>query len=224
LAILDLRKEFTMFRKVVGVGLVLSLLCGCQESHRPVVREVRPQLEDKGESPVNPHAQMQKSGPAAPAPTGPEVDLGQARLTAPAAWVRKAPRVEFIRGEFTLPRAEGDAADGRITVTVAGGGLKENVDRWRTQFVPKPEKESQEPLKVDGVDVTLVDFSGTFNDQMGPFAPGAERPGYRMLGAIFDLGGQLYFIKAYGPAKTMAARAAEFRTFVQSLKVSKPAK
>jgi hypothetical protein len=162
-----------------------------------------------------------QGGDASPAPTGPEVDLGPARLMAPAAWVRKAPRVEFIRGEFTLPRAEGDSADGRITVTVAGGGLKENIDRWRTQFVPKPEKEGQEQLKVDGLDVTLVDFSGTYNDQMGPFAPGAEHAGYRMLGAVFDLGGQLYFIKAYGPAKTMEARAAEFRTFVQSLKVAK---
>jgi hypothetical protein len=211
-----------MIRKAVEVAMVALLLGGCQESHRPVVRDVRPEPQSKTESSFNPHAQLQ--GPEAPAPTGPEVDLGKARLTAPAAWVRKAPRVEFIRGEFTLPRAEGDAADGRITVTVAGGGLKENVDRWRTQFVGKPEKESQEQLKVDGVDVTLVDFSGTFNDQMSPFASGGERTGYRKLGAVFDLGGQLYFIKAYGPAKTMTARAAEFRTFVQSLKVNKATK
>ncbi len=210
-----------MFRKVVGVALVALLAGGCQESHHPVVRDVRPEPESKSEPQANPHAQM-PGGPAA-APSGPEVDLGQARLTAPAGWVRKAPRVEFIRGEFTLPRAEGDAADGRITVTVAGGSLKDNVDRWRSQFVGKPEKEAQEQLKVDGVDVTLVDFSGTYNDQMGPSVPG-ESTSYRMLGAIFDLGGQLCFIKAYGPAKTMAARAAEFRTFAQSLKVNKPAK
>lgn len=209
-----------MSRKLVGFALVALLIGGCQESHRPVVREIGPEPESKGEAVVNPHAQMQGGHPV-PAPTGPDVDLGQARLTAPTTWLRKAPRVEFIRAEFTLPRAEGDAADGRITVSVARGGLKENVDRWRGQFGEKPEKESQEQVKVDGIDVTQVDFSGTYNDQMGPMAPGVERTGYRMLGAVFELGGELHFIKAYGPAKTMEARAAEFRAFVQSLKVTK---
>lgn len=209
-----------MSRKLVGFALVALLIGGCQESHRPVVRDISPEPESKPEAVVNPHAQMQ-GGQSAPVPAGPDVDLGQARLTAPTIWVRKAPRVEFIRAEFALPRAEGDPADGRITVSVARGGLKENVDRWRSQFGGKPEKESQEQVKVDGVEVTLVDFSGTFNDQMGPFAPGVDRTGYRMLGAIFDLGGELHFIKAYGPAKTMEARAPEFRTFVQSLKVTK---
>jgi hypothetical protein len=157
-------------------------------------------------------------------PSGPEVDLDEVRLTAPSAWVRKAPRVGFIRAEFALPRAEGDPADGRLTVSVAGGSIKENVDRWRLQFAGKPEKEAQETLKVDGIEVTLVDFSGTYSDQMGMSAPAVERSGYRMLGAILDIGGQLCFVKAYGPAKTMAARTAEFRTFMQSLKAKKPPK
>jgi hypothetical protein len=65
----------------------------------------------------------------------------------------------------------------------------------------------------------VVDFSGTFNDQRGPFAPAVECPDYRMLGAIFDVDGQLHFIKCYGPSKTMAARADEFRAFVRSLKI-----
>jgi hypothetical protein len=40
-----------------------------------------------------------------------------------------------------------------------------------------------------------------------------------MLGAIIDLGEeQLYFLKAYGPAKTLAAHADEFRALLQSLK------
>jgi len=126
--------------------------------------------------------------------------------------------VAFILAEFALPRAEGDSADGRLTVSVARGSLKDNIERWRGQFGGKPEKESQETIKVEGIDVTLVDFSGTYQDQMGPFAPGVDRSNYRMLGAIFELGGELHFLKAYGPAKTMEARAPEFRAFVQSLK------
>ena len=209
---------------VLATAILVLLSGGCGDRHRPVVRSVRteplqeewPQASPPRDVPE--HPPIQESA----APSGPEVDLDGVRLTAPGNWVRKAPRVEFIRAEFGLPRAEGDGADGRLTVSVAGGSLKDNVDRWRKQFAGKPEKESQERLKASGVDVTLVDLSGTYNDQQGPFAPATERPGYRMLGAIFDVGGQLHFIKAYGPAKTMAAHAGEFRAFVESLKLSKP--
>lgn len=212
-----------MFRQSVGWALVAFAIAGCQESHRPVVREVRSEVEAKAVPPADPRPSATNEA-SAPAPTSPEVDLGPARLTAPAAWVRKTPRVAFILAEFALPRAEGDSADGRITVSVARGSLKDNIERWRGQFGGKPEKESQETIKVEGIDVTLVDYSGTYNDQMGPFAPGVERSNYRMLGAIFELGGELHFIKAYGPAKTMEARAPEFRAFVQSLKLARSAK
>ena len=42
------------------------------------------------------------------------------------------------------------------------------------------------------------------------------RPDYRMLGAIFETDGRLNFIKCYGPAKTIAARADEIKGFLYS--------
>jgi len=207
---------------VLAAAMLAFPVAGCGSRHRPVVRNVRSEpLEE--ETPQEPPREVPAPPPLQEkaAPSGREVDLDGVRLTAPANWVRKAPRVEFIRAEFSLPRAEGDSADGRLTVSVAGGSLKDNIQRWRSQFAGKPEKESQDHLKASGVEVTLVDLSGTYSDQQGPFAPAVERPGYRMLGAIFNVGGQLHFIKAYGPAKTMAARAGEFRAFVDSLKVMK---
>ena len=102
----------------------------------------------------------------------------------------------------------------------AGGTVNANIDRWRQQFRDKPEKQSREKLEVSGMPVTLVDFSGTFRDQRGPFAPAVESPNYRMLAAIIDVQGQLFFIKCYGPAKTIAARAEQFRQFVRSLKAA----
>ena len=49
------------------------------------------------------------------------------------------------------------------------------------------------------------------------------RPDYRMLGAIFQVPGddRLYFIKCYGPKKTITARADEIKGFLTSLKVDK---
>lgn len=179
--------------------------------------------ETRPESAAPPHAPMPAASsaderPAAEGKDG-EIAIDQIRLSAPKTWVQKPPRSSILLAEFSLPRAEGDPADGRLTVTRAGGSIADNVERWRKQFSPKPEKESQEKIEVGGIPVTLVDFSGMYLDQRGPFAPAVESPGYRMLGAIADVEGQLYFFKAYGPAKTMAARAGEFRAFVDSMTI-----
>jgi hypothetical protein len=152
-----------------------------------------------------------------------QIDLGKIRLAAPKSWQQREPRMPgFILAEFALPKAPGDAEDGRLTVSAAQGGVQGNIDRWRKQFGGKPEKESTEKIEVAGATITLIELSGTYQDQRGGMMMGGEtieRPGYRMLGAIIDLGEeQLYFVKAYGPAKTMAAHADEFRSMLRSLK------
>ena len=49
--------------------------------------------------------------------------------------------------------------------------------------------------------------------------PSTERPNYRMLGAIISIkdGGQ-YFVKLYGPEKTIAAAEPGFMKMVEGLK------
>jgi hypothetical protein len=220
---------------VLGCGLVLG--CGDGQSGverrflaEPESAEPKTAADDQSEasphgtSPhgTSPHGTMPpETGGALP---GGEMDLGAIRLTAPKTWVRKPPLVNFILAEFSLPRAEGDPADARLTVTIAGGTIDENVSRWRQQFGEKPEKEAKEQVEVGGTRVSVVDFAGTYHDQRGPMAPAAECPGYRMLGAIFEAGGQMHFIKCSGPAKTVSAHAAEFRSFLESLKLSPPSR
>jgi hypothetical protein len=174
---------------------------------------------------ASPHSKTAEG--AADDATGPEVEVGPMRLKAPEGWVRKPRKSEFTRAEFALPGAEGDPADGRLTVTIAGGTIKDNLERWRGQFGGKPTKEAQEQIQVDGVPVTLVDYTGSYSDQHVPGAPSPtvrEGQDSRMLGAVFDLGDRLLFVKALGPAKTMAAHAAGFRQFVTSLKTGQAPK
>jgi hypothetical protein len=45
-----------------------------------------------------------------------------------------------------------------------------------------------------------------------------------MLGAIIEVDRQLWFVKAYGPVKTMSPQAPAFRKFVESLKTKPEAK
>ena len=129
----------------------------------------------------------------------------------------------IIEHEFAIPAAKGDAADGRMTVMGAGGGIEANIERWYGQFTQPDggstrERAKVKKIKAGGQDVHLVDISGTFKDQRGPAAPAAERPKYRMLAAIIvtqSLGN--YFVKLYGPERTVADQEKAFVTMIEGL-------
>jgi hypothetical protein len=142
--------------------------------------------------------------------------LGRLSFQVPDGWQRLAPSSGFVMAEFTLPRAEGDTADGRLTVSAAGGSIDENIERWRGQFGGNPEHASQDRLDVNGMQVVIVDLGGTFDGQIGPGGPG-----FRMLAAIIPVGSdvtrdEFYFVKAVGPQATITAHADRFRQFVGS--------
>ena len=145
------------------------------------------------------------------------VTFGTLQLTAPEGWVRQQPRSSFVLAEFSLPKAEGDAQDGRLTLSLAGGTVDANVQRWRDQLGSPLKNDLRTDEEIAGLTMTLVDLSGTYSDQPAPFAPSVPREGYRILGAIIPVEGDLHFVKAYGPEKTMAEHEAAFRAFVKSI-------
>ena len=160
------------------------------------------------------------TGKAASADDGAVIALsgGKFLMTGDKGWKKKTPRVNIIEAEFAIPKLEGDAADGRLTVMASGGGVKANVDRWKGQF-SKTEKSSVTKQKVGDFEVHIVDISGTFKDQRGPFAPATMRKDYRMMGAIIVMeDGPDYFAKLYGPQKTIEKNAKGFMAFVKSFK------
>jgi hypothetical protein len=158
-----------------------------------------------------------------------ELAEGKISLMAPEAWQKKQPRVRIIEYEFATPAVEGDADDGRVTIMGAGGEVQANIDRWLAQFNPAEGKTIKDSSKVreleaGGQKVHLVDISGTYKDQpAGPFAGGKTvlRENYRMLGAIVQTDEGNYFIKYYGPKKTVDANEKGFNEMVNSLKVKK---
>ena len=83
------------------------------------------------------HAGLQ-TGPMSTEP-GPviesrDVEIGLHLLTAPQDWVRRQANSMFLITEFALAKAEGDAEDGRLTVSSAMGSVADNIERWRGQF------------------------------------------------------------------------------------------
>ena len=153
---------------------------------------------------------------------------GALSLEAPAGWKRVQPKSGIVETEFSIPAEEGDAQPGRLTVMGAGGGVQANVDRWYGQFSQPDgsatkDKASTKTLKLAGCTVTLVDVAGTYKDTPGgPFAGGKtiDRPDYRMLAAIVepeDKNKGSYFLKFYGPAKTVAKHSDGFRTMIEGM-------
>lgn len=208
----------------------LVMLTGCQNAPEPdstadtEVEETtttQPQTlaDAAAEAPAKAHAGAAAEEPAKPEvldDKGGEVEVGAVKLAAPAGWGRKAASSGFVAAEYVLPRAKGDEADGRLTLSAAGGSVDANVDRWRSQFAPKPTKEDTKKIQVEGLEITTVDFSGDFNDSRGMRGPSVLRKNYRMIAAIIPVGDQAIFVKAYGPQATMEAQAAKFQEFVKT--------
>jgi hypothetical protein len=148
---------------------------------------------------------------------------GKLELTAPANWVRKQPRTRIVQYEFAIPAAKGDPINGRLTVMAAGGGVEANIERWFGQFTQPDGSSTKKRGKVKtkqvaGQDVHLVDISGTFKDQRGPVAPAVQRPKYRMLAAIIETqSAGDYFVKFYGPEKTVAENEKAFFNMIDRL-------
>jgi hypothetical protein len=150
--------------------------------------------------------------------TGNEICLKPLTLTAPATWKRTQPRSSLVQAEFALPHADKESADGRLTVSIVTGTVKDNVDRWKGQFVGPSKSFRQEERRIAGLKATLVDFAGTFGEQAGMMGAVVNRPDYRMIAAIIPISDQLYIVKAVGPRQTIAANVEAINSFVGSLR------
>ena len=150
--------------------------------------------------------------------TGAKVRIKPLTFTAPATWKRAKPRSSLIQAEFAIPHADKDAVDGRLTVSVVSGTIKDNVDRWKGQFVGAIASPKQKEIDAGGLKATRVDFTGTFGEQAGMVGPVVNRPDYRMIAVIIPIDDQLYVVKAVGPRQTVAANVEAINSFVGSLK------
>ncbi len=147
------------------------------------------------------------------------VGEGKLVLTAPEKWSRVKPKYNMIEHEFAVPAVEPDTQPGRLMVMGAGGSIDDNIKRWVGQFEPAAGEPKIEKKSIAGQLVHLVDISGNFKDSPGPNSgiAATERPDYRMLAAIIESKAGNYFVKLYGPKKTMAAAEADFHKMIDGL-------
>lgn len=149
---------------------------------------------------------------------------GELQVESPDIWEVDENKGRMLDYLFAFPaKAEDDDPTVRITISRAGGGVKPNLDRWKTQFDAKdgdPEP-SIEEKKIGDYVVHVADISGDYAERVGggPFGGGkvVNRESYRMLGAIIETKkGGLLFVKATGPRDLVEAMSESFHEFLKA--------
>jgi hypothetical protein len=146
----------------------------------------------------------------------------------PANWVEEKPANKFRMAQFRVPKAKGDKDDGEIVLFKGlGGGVPNNVKRWKEQFIAPTGKTIDDVSKVEkitigGNEATQLTIEGTFLYSSAPFAPGAKkekRPDYKMIAIYYDgKDEEPYQIKFTGPAKTVDENAKAFDAWIKGFK------
>jgi len=159
------------------------------------------------------------------------VELDNLKSDAPASWKPGKADNKFRAYQFTLPKATGDKEDAELVVfhfgPGGGGGVEENVKRWKSMLAPPQGKTSDdvskvEKFKVGDVPVTYVDVQGTYLFKFPPFAPNAKvtpKENFRLIGVVFDSEkGGPYFMRLTGPQKTVEEHKKEFDNWLKAFK------
>jgi len=146
---------------------------------------------------------MEEPGPAGPA----------FKFEAPKGW-KEVPPNQFSSLSFLIVEK-----DKKAIVTVSelqgdGGGLLENVNRWRKQVglgpIDATQADALPEIVIDSLKAKLVDVTGT-----GPNVP-PERN--RILGAVLLRANQAVFFKLTGPRDFVGQQQSAFETFLKSIR------
>ena len=193
-------------RSPLLLSLLLSL-AACNKTSEP---------PSSGEGPSPPARTSTAGGPGAavnPRPNGP----ADVAWDAPATWTKAERTPPMRKASYTVPRAPGDAEDGELSVSQAGGSVDQNVARWAQQLDKKPQDAKRAERTVNGLKVTLVEIHGDYTAMPMPGAPPAvKKPGFALLGAIVETSPPTFF-KLVGPEKTAVAAQRDFDKLVESL-------
>jgi hypothetical protein len=145
----------------------------------------------------------------------------------PAEWKQEPPSNKMRFAQFRLPRVKDDKDDAELVIFQdAGGSAKDNVARWKGQFLAPQGKNIDDAtkvtdIKIAGLEATLVDIAGIYLYKTRPFDPqdkGEKRPDYRMLAIHFKAPEHLYHIKLTGPARTVEHYKKGFDEWIKAFK------
>jgi len=134
------------------------------------------------------------------------------RWEVPAGW-QEAPGGQFLAAKFIIHGSGAEQAAVNVSsLRGEGGGLLNNVNRWRQQLglgaLAQDEADKLlTPLEVQGGKATMVDMSGTG-------AGSGQKT--RLIGAIIRQGDDTWFYKLMGSEQVVEREKAAFAQFVKT--------
>lgn len=199
----------------------IAAIAGERASFEQFVKSLR--LEAPGEDHAgHDHADPKGAGGAAGAggDAAASTPMGSSQgiqFTAPQGWTREKERPARVA---TLRPPNTTQSECAISVLGGdGGGLPQNVDRWRGQLglgKLTPDEFAKLPrLPMCGREGLLVDVTGSFDDAMN----NRKIAQARMVGAMVALDGRALFVKLTGPESEIDDRVRDaFRELCASLR------
>lgn len=162
-----------------------------------------------------------------------EISLGNLAATIPGEWTSQPPTKEFRLLQFAVPKAGGDKEPTVMIVfhfgKGGGGTVDDNLKRWQGMMRQPDGKPSSERAMVrkserEGLRLTTLDLPGIYLEKPFPFSDEVtQRPDYRLLAAVIETtredGDGPYFVRLVGPAKTIDAASAGWKSFTDSIRL-----
>jgi hypothetical protein len=131
----------------------------------------------------------------------------------PEGWL-PVPSTEFRLLNYRF----GDQGTGEVWVSVAGGGLLENINRWLGQFALEPIDSAT--LSQWGRVAVGSDKQGVWVEAKGNYSPGMGQPprsDQALAGILVDADGGLLTIKMVGPIADVEAQKDALKSFAASI-------
>ncbi len=185
------------------------LLAGCGDAE-VVVEDVR---ERRAHYDYIPRTSQQRFEPKRRAPAHGAGASNEVQLAwdLPEGWA-EAPLTQYRKANFKI------GADTQCYLSITGGGVEANVNRWRKQMGLKPqsfeEMKAFPQKKLGPYDALVVDLEGSFTGMSG----GQAAKGYRMLGLIVQDQQQTIVLKMVGPADVVLRERPSFFRIAKSIR------
>ena len=151
---------------------------------------------------------------------------GDLRFKTPDGWTTEKASPSMRVAQYKLPKAEGDKEDASLVLyyfgASQGGTPQANIDRWIGQIQQPDGSDSKskartDSLNVNGLKMTTVDVTGTYNAEMAPGSGTFHNDeNYRLRAAVIETPKGNYFVKLTGPAKTIARWDQSYNDYLKS--------
>jgi hypothetical protein len=150
-------------------------------------------------------------------------DTPKVTFRSPARWKKVPLKPGPMRvAQYEVPGTEPAECVVYFFGAAQGGGLEDNLNRWKSQFqiegTPSVKTEEVTP----GVTATVLDVSGRYVAEIPPGSGNkVDKPGWRMFAAVILAPDGALYVKCAGPKATLEPAEAEFREWVRSFRVAK---